>query len=129
VDGAARSDLHHIYPVTSMVNSTRGANPFCDVVLVIREVDGAFLGNDLNGNRCFEPRDVHKGNVARAMFYFATVYQQDIADDEEAVLRRWAVADPIDAAERIRAERVTVFQGSNQPFIQWPELLSQIENF
>jgi len=129
VSGAARSDLHHIFPVTSMVNSTRGANPFCEVVSVIREVEGAFLGYDEHGTRCFEPQDVHKGNVARAMFYFATVYQQKIDDDQENVLRKWAQEDPIDAAERIRAERIEVFQGSSQPFIQWPELLAQIDDF
>jgi deoxyribonuclease-1 len=129
VSGAARSDLHHIFPVTSMVNSTRGAHPFCEVVSVIREVEGAFLGYDKNGTRCFEPQDVHKGNVARAMFYFATVYQQSIDDEQESVLRAWAQEDPIDAAERIRAERIEVFQGSSQPFIQWPELLAQIDNF
>jgi len=33
------------------------------------------------------------------------------------------------AAERIRAERIEVFQGSSQPFIQWPELLAQIDDF
>ncbi|MEZ4460543.1 MAG: endonuclease [bacterium] len=129
VDGAARSDLHHIFPVTSLVNSTRGNAPYCDVVEVIREVDGALLGYDENGKRCFEPADSHKGNAARAMFYFATIYQQPIADDEEALLRKWASQDPIDAPERIRAERIEVFQGSVQPFIKWPQLLGQIQNF
>lgn len=128
-DGAARSDLHHIFPVTSLVNSTRSAYPYCEVDKVIKEVEGAFLGYDVDGTRCFEPRDDHKGNAARAMFYFAVIYQQHIDDAQELVLRAWANQDPIDAAERIRAERIEIFQGSMQPFIKWPQLVDQIENF
>ncbi len=128
-DGAARSDLHHIYPVDSMVNSLRGATPYCDVVEVIREMNGTFLGVNENGVRCFEPREEHKGNAARAMFYFATVYQQNIDEDQERILRRWHELDPVDGAERLRAERIQVFQGSSQPFVSMPELVDAIADF
>lgn len=128
-DGAARSDLHHIYPVTSVVNSLRANHPFCVVDYVVREMDEATLGYDGDGRRCFEPRDQHKGDLARAIFYFAVVYQQDLEDGEEEVLRKWAVEDPVDAHERLRSQKISVFQGSTQPFVESPQLIDHIADF
>ncbi len=128
-DGAARSDLHHIFPVTSMINSIRGAAGYCEVEEVIREVKGSKLGYDGDGRRCFEPRDEHKGNAARAMFYFSTVYQQTMDDHEEDVLRAWNEKDPVDAAERLRASKIKLFQASPQPFVDNPDLIDHIADF
>lgn len=128
VDGAARSDLHHLFPVTSVVNSLRANHPYCEVDEVLEERGGSKYG-DTAGVRCFEPRDEHKGNAARAMFYFAAVYQQPIDDREEAVLRRWAAQDPVDRAERSRHTRIATIQGSKNPFVEDPTLLDRIANF
>lgn len=127
--GSARTDLHHLYPVVSAVNSLRGAHPFCEVEEVIREMDGALLGYDASGTRCFEPRQAHKGNAARSLFYFATVYQQSIDPAQEAVLRRWDDVDPIDPAERSRNEIVAGIQGSRNPFVDWTGLAARIDDF
>ena len=128
VDGAARSDLHHLYPVSSVINSVRANHPYCDVDELIREDDGSRYGNT-NGIRCFEPRDEHKGNAARAMFYFAAVYQQELPADEEATLREWSELDPVDAAERDRNDRVERIQGSRNPFVDDPSLIDRISDF
>lgn len=128
-DGAARSDLHHIFPVTSQINSIRNNHPFCDVVEITREIEASKLGFDENGTRCFEPRPEHKGALARAMFYFASVYQQEIDNEQEAVLRRWHREHPVKPAERIRARQIRVFQGSSQPFVEKPFLVDHISDF
>lgn len=128
VDGAARSDLHHLYPVTSVINSIRANHPYCDVDQVLREEGGSKIG-DTAGVRCFEPRDEHKGNAARSMFYFAAVYQQEIDDVQEATLRRWARLDPVDAAERSRNARIEAIQGSRNPFVDDPSLIDRIADF
>lgn len=128
-DGAARSDLHHIYPVTSQINSIRNNHPFCEVAEITREIGPATLGFDEEGVRCFEPRDEHKGALARSMFYFAAVYQQSIDDRQESVLRKWHREHPVSAAERIRSRHVQVFQGSKQPFVEKPHLVDHIADF
>lgn len=129
VEGAARSDLHHLFPIVSTVNSTRAAYPYCDVVETIRELGPARYGLDKNGERCFEPRDEHKGNAARAMFYFAAVYQQSIDDREEEVLRAWHELDPVNQAERSRNSRIEDIQGSRNPFVDDPGLVGRIADF
>lgn len=129
ITGNARTDLHHIYPATGLANSIRAAYPFCNVEEVIREVGPAKLGYDKNGTRCFEPQDVHKGNVARAMFYFASSFEQSIDDVQEEVLRDWNAQDPIDEEERVRSAEIAEFQGSVNVFVDTPEILNRIDNF
>jgi endonuclease I len=72
---------------------------------------------------------VHKGNVARALFYFSVRYKIKIPATEEIVLRRWNDLDPIDNAEEVRNEQIYFAQGSRNPFIDFPELANSINKF
>jgi endonuclease I len=128
IDGAARSDLHHVFPVTSVANSIRSAYPYCEVEVVAREVGGSLYGQN-DGEYCFEPRDEHKGAAARAMLYFAAVYQQEIDDDEEATLRAWAEEFEITEDERARNDAIEEIQGSRNFFIDDPSLIDRISDF
>jgi deoxyribonuclease-1 len=126
-----KSDLHHLYPTDSKANSIRGNHNFADV-------DGweAYDGCDAsrtgsakrNGSR-FEPPMEHKGNVARALFYFSVRYQIQIPDSEEKYLREWHELDPVDAEERERNEWIQKVQGNRNPFIDYPQLAENISNF
>ncbi|MBY0452770.1 MAG: endonuclease, partial [Bdellovibrionaceae bacterium] len=100
--GIAKSDLHHLFPATSSSNARRGSFPFCDVSVVQWEEDGSKLGFNEFGEHCFEPPAAHKGNVARALFYFATRYDFSIDEHQEMYLRKWNSEDLIDAAELLR---------------------------
>jgi hypothetical protein len=127
-----RSDLYHLFPSDVTANSKRGSYPFGVVVSNIQyENGGSRLGDDANGNIVFEPRDVHKGNVARAMFYFVTRYQNysNFLDTQESVLRQWNAQDPVDTREMTRNDRIAVKQGKRNPFIDHPELVDRIINF
>lgn len=125
-----RSDMHHLFPTTSESNNRRSANYFGDVVTNISwSENGSKLGEDSSGTKRFEPRDIHKGNVARAMFYFSVVYEESIPEHEEAVLRQWHEDDPVDADERVRNQTVADLQNSRNPFIDYPEIADQIDDF
>ena len=132
-----RGDLHHLYPTDSRANSIRGNYPF-------GEVDGEQV--DFNcpskigsirdprsgryiGSRGFEPPDEHKGNVARAMFYSAVVYNKHIDDVEEYYLRKWHKEDPVDVRERTRNDEIEASQGNRNPFIDFPQIADHIKNF
>lgn len=128
--GAQKSDLHHLFPVKSVANSTRGN-------ILFGEVDGESLsdcsaskrGSDIYDNHeAFEPPKSHKGNVARALFYFAVRYKINIPDDEEVHLRRWHRLDPADSAEKARHERIYELQGNRNPFIDDADLIDSISN-
>ena len=77
----------------------------------------------------FEPPDSHKGNVARAMFYFSMRYNMRIDPVQEKFLKKWNKLDPIDAAERLRNRRIKDIQGNSNPFIDDPFLADRISDF
>jgi deoxyribonuclease I len=125
----ARSDLHHLYPTTAGSNNRRSNLPFCEVVTSTWEEGGSKLGKDSAGNSCFEPRDAHKGNVARSLFYFSVVYEYPISASYEATLRQWNLQDPPDAKDLERNTRIEAAQRSRNIFVDRPELIARIADF
>lgn len=141
--GVAQADLHHLFPTDMDANGRRASYPFGEVssaTWTARDYDGgdaSQLGRDASGRTVFEPQDRHKGNVARAIFYFYTRYASQRPSKfslanfnvEEATLRRWHVQDPPDAAERSRNDAVYGAQGNRNPYIDHPEYVAAIPDF
>jgi len=129
-----KSDLHHLFPTDSKANSIRSSNRFADVS------NNRYLDNNCSasksgpstlkgGDRYFEPPTEHKGNVARAIFYFSVRYQLKINSYEQEVLKRWNDIDPVDQAEIDRNNQIESLQGNRNPFVDFPELVSDINRF
>ena len=93
------------------------------------EEGGSELGFNADGDKRFEPREVHRGNVARALFYFSVIYDQPIEPFEEVVLRQWHIDDPVDQRERERNQKIATIQLSRNPFIDYPDLVERIGDF
>ncbi len=128
--GAAKSDLHHLFPTDSKANSTRGSFPFGKVANVQwSSPSGAKFGTDAQGRKVFEPPEEHKGNVARAMFYFSAEYDKRIPPEEEAVLREWNKLDAVDAAELERNQKIAAIQGNQNQFVLHSNLADRIQDF
>jgi endonuclease I len=125
-----KSDLHHLFPTDSQMNNSRGNFKFGDVDGPTKELkcSESRMSDGPKGPR-FEPPAVHKGNVARALFYFSVRYDMTIDADEEKTIRRWHELDPVDDAERARNEAIEARQGNRNPFIDHPEFAEQISNF
>jgi hypothetical protein len=125
----AISDLHHLFPVEAFANGKRGHVPFGWVKTVEWENGVSKLGRDAKGQVVFTPPEIHRGNVARAMFWIATAYELDIPPDEEAVLREWAKTDPVDPHELKRTQDIAKVQGDANPFVLHPELADKVKDF
>ena len=124
--GLQKSDLHHLYPTDSRANSKRGNFEFGDVdgSLGLHNCDGSYFDGDT-----FEPPTEHKGNVARALFYFSVRYKMPLSSRQEASLKRWHIEDPVDAEEKERNDWIHKIQGNRNPFIDYPELVKQVRDF
>lgn len=127
--GDAKSDLHHLFPTDSQANSRRSSFEFCNVNKVKWQGDYSRLGYNMKNRLCFEPPHEHKGNVARALFYFAIKYNIQIDKAEEDTMRQWHVQDPVDQAEIARNRNVSRHQGNINYFIEHPEFVDKISNF
>ncbi len=127
-----KSDMHHLFPSDSKANSVRANHVFGE------PASPGFMGQDLcepsqidnDGSRLvFTPPETHKGNVARALFYFAVRYDMEISQAEEKYLREWHKNDPVDAEESERHEKIASYQFNRNPFIDYPELVNVIKDF
>lgn len=125
-----KSDLHHLYPTDSQMNSTRGNYKFAELSGPTERVKcpTSRFANTSIGYR-FEPPQEHRGNVARALFYFSARYRIHIDNDEEGFLRKWHRDDPVDQAEMLRHEIIFETQGNRNPFVDDPNLVDQIADF
>ncbi len=130
-----QSDLHHLFPTDSRANSTRGNFEFAEVKENRNVTDSECLSSKSGpsvldgGDNFFEPPSEHKGNVARALFYFSVRYKIHISDNQEEFLRRWDKLDPIDDEEKNRNNSIEKIQKSRNPFVDFPDLADSIKNF
>lgn len=124
-----KTDLHHLYPVNNRANSSRSNHIFAEVNgrSINNNCTASSRGNAIGTNiTAFEPPTNHKGNVARAMFYFSVRFKMPIGELQETYLRNWSQEDPVDEEERIRNQKIFEFQNNRNPFIDQPDLINDI---
>lgn len=128
-----KSDMHHLFPTDMKANSVRGNFDFAEVVsnINLKNCDASKSGASVTagGKTFFEPPSEHKGNVARALFYFSVRYKMALSNDQQTFLRKWNEQDPVDDAEMSRNDGIEKLQGNRNPFIDFPNLAQDISKF
>ena len=131
-NGPEYSDFHNLFPVNqNTANVHRSNYPMGEVVnATYTYMDGQF-GTDANGKNVWEPRDQHKGDAARAIFYMATSYNTSTVNwglpdyissliqygQDQDVLKAWHWQDPPDAWESARNDFLDSLQSNRNPFV------------
>lgn len=140
------ADMHHLYPCKINVNSARGNHPFAEISdietdiwyyqeEISYEIPEAnidwYSEKDEDQPELFEPRESKKGDIARSMFYFFSIYH-DPADEsfwetQKAVLYEWHQDDPTDEAEEERNQMIASYQDDcSNPFVTDSTLAGRI---
>ncbi|NRD23975.1 endonuclease [Winogradskyella litoriviva] len=145
-----RNDIHHVIPSDGYANGQRGSFPFGTVSSANwTSLNGSKRGSSsVSGysGTVFEPIDEFKGDIARAVLYFAVRYE-DTMDNyggfdmfngtENQALEDWAITllldwhynvDPVDQQEIDRNNAAYNFQGNANPFVDHPEYANMIWN-
>lgn len=131
----AKSDLHHLFPTLGTANNARGSYPFGDTDCNQSSACGWHQGGSergpstYNGTTVFEVRPEHRGDIARAQFYFAVRYNLPISAVSEGALRAWHQQDPPDDRERARNDAIEALQHNRNPFIDRPDFVEFISDF
>jgi endonuclease I len=142
----AGTDLHHLRPADSTVNSAKGNKDFDNGGSPV--IDNSPYTGYTGTTGCYtdadswEPRAVEKGDIARMVLYMAVRYEgtdtsynlemQDVTPTTGAfygklsTLLQWHVQDPPDSWERRRNNRIQERQGNRNPFIDHPEFVNAI---
>lgn len=135
-------DLHHLFPVVfKNVNETRSNYPLGEVKQIVTSYNESKFGYNNEGELVFEPRDQHKGDASRAIFYMCTVYQSANENwslkpvisssipygQDQDILKKWNLIDPPSNWEIARNDYIASIQGNRNPFIDHPEYACEID--
>lgn len=139
-----RSDIHNLRPAHGSANSARANYPLGEV----NDNNAIWYGVNINnvyfsstqepGNSdefserdgsLWEPREDRKGDIARQIFYFFTMYPTQAGDitsiGDPQTFYQWHLDDPADAAEITRNNRIQTAQGNRNPYVVYPDLVYQ----
>ncbi|HQK98048.1 MAG TPA: endonuclease, partial [Bacteroidia bacterium] len=123
-----RSDMFHLFPTDETANGKRSNYPFG----VVTNPTWSNGGSKFDQNSgIFEPRDDHKGETARAMFYFVMRYQNynNFLNTQESILRQWHYQFLPTAVEEKRCDDIQFYQKNRNPFIDYPQFVDRINSF
>ncbi len=136
-----RSDIHNIRPCHGSANSARSNFGFDEIPdnqsnWYGINTNGAYIstGNEPSVSDDYsegfgsewEPQEDRKGDVARAVFYFYTMYPTQAGPISNLIdlnlAYQWHLDDPIDALEIQRNDRAESAQGNRNPYIDYVDL-------
>ena len=139
------SDLFNLRACDSNVNSSRGnkyydfSDPYAAGYKAVAYPEAPLCSTDFDS---WQPMPSERGDLARAMFYMVARYNGDTVNEPALVLTgnpalivstnacmgrlstllAWHNADPVDAAEQLRNDRIyTLYQFNRNPFVDHPE--------
>lgn len=136
--GAPKSDMHHLYPARVNVNQDRASLKFGEIsdnttdrwyylssTLTSIPSNNKDNYSEYLGNNAFEPRESAKGNIARSIFYFYTIYRSQAESSgagffqsQQADLCQWHAQDPVDEKEWERTFLIASHQSDKpNPFV------------
>ncbi len=141
----ARADIFHLRPSKDNVNSDRGSLEFAEIDdnttdrwYYLSTSQSGIPGSDIDNwseadlGVAFEPREGVKGDVARGIFYFFTIYNsvadQSFFNGMLTDLLSWHTADVTDTEELARNDKIRAIQGNNNPFILDASLANRAYN-
>ena len=151
----AYKDCYHLNPSNTTANSSRSNYP---LGVPTKDLKDQSVTGSLKVGRAtyegetfwvFEPKDEYKGDFARAYFYMATCYGDELTwrldnkdvgskyamrndsylefrDWEIEILLTWHRQDPVSEKETKRMDAVSDFQHNRNPYIDYPELAEYI---
>ncbi|MGH7793575.1 MAG: endonuclease [Candidatus Binatia bacterium] len=130
--GFAEADLPNLWPAVGAINSSRGDKLFGEIpggkpTLPPSVADlKCDYKRGQGTNALVEPRNAVKGDIARSLFYMHVAYGLDL-NGMAPMLKRWNLADPPNAQEWSRNNRIEKLQGTRNRFIDKTESAGTLE--
>lgn len=135
-----KSDLFNIRPSHGSANSSRGNSPYSEIA----DENAQWYGTNASGayvtqsnvpedpenwskrsGSLWEPKEDVKGDIARKVFYFYTMYPTQAGEistlGNPEMFYAWHLEDPVSAFEATRNDRIQEVQGNANPYISHPD--------
>ncbi len=141
------ADMCHLFPTYETWNSDRGSYPFAEIPdaqttkweILLNTATSTIPTSNIEGysefkTGAYEPREIQKGNTARAILYFYTVYETQMTGYGRPItdvasiqtLYNWHIQDPVTQADIDRNNCIKSYQGNGNPYIDNPEWVAQV---
>ena len=111
------ADLHNLAPSVGELNADRSNHPYGIVEDEPREY-GACDFELSAPPKIAEPMESIRGDVARVWLYMSETYNVRFSREERAMFEAWHEADPVDAFEVLRDQRIEANQGNKNPRVR-----------
>ncbi|MCC7050431.1 MAG: endonuclease [Bacteroidia bacterium] len=142
------NDQHYLFATCqTKANAPRCNYPMGEVITPTYSYLECKLGLNAAGQKVFEPRDTHKGRVARAMMYVSVAYNTPSVNwgypnrpvnttcsgtpipylQDEYIIKKWNYLYPPTGYEIARNDFLDSLQGNRNPFIDHPEWACYID--
>ncbi len=116
------ADLHNMYPAWQTVITHRYDFRY-----------GVINGEDWRFDDCdfewktgiVEPRQIARGNIARAMLYMHSRYDIPVEKNALVLFKVWNRIDPPSKQEKVRNDIIERLQGKRNPYIDTPSIAEQ----
>jgi deoxyribonuclease-1 len=119
------SDLHNMYPELQELVTHRIGRAFGIVDGEESRIDGC----DVEWrNGILEPRELARGNIARAVLYMRATYGLPLGDAMLDLFKAWNRDDPPSRQELERNGAIEALQGRRNAFIDRPEVVENLRN-
>jgi Endonuclease I/Secretion system C-terminal sorting domain len=142
-----RADMCHLFPTYELWNNVRGSFPFAEIPdaqttqwhILLNTATSSIPSSNVGAysearTGSYEPREIQKGNTARAILYFYTQYESQMAGYGRPItdvcsiqtLYNWHVQDPVTQADIDRNNCIKTYQGNGNPYIDNPEWVLEV---
>jgi len=129
------NDQHNLYPTNLQNANTPRSNLPMDIITgnTVFSYLNCAVGYRADGQLCFTPRAEQRGNAARAMFYMATCYNGQLANNwklptnqSQDILKQWHYEDLPDNYEIARHEYIYSLQNNRNPYIDSTDFVCHV---
>lgn len=130
------NDMHNLFPADQVNGNAKRSNfPFGVVVTptFTSPTGQGKLGLNASGQTVWEPRNDHKGDLARALMYMSVCYNgiggrnwRFPVNQSPAVIMSWHLQDTVSKLEIARHEYIASQQKNRNPFIDNPQWYDRI---
>lgn len=119
------SDLHNMYPEVRELVTQRIGRAYGTVEGEDSRIDDC----DVEWrNGAFEPRELARGNIARAILYMRATHGLAISDPMLDMMKEWHREDPPSKQELERNSAIAELQGRRNLFVDRPEVVENLHN-
>ena len=140
-------DMCHLFPTYETWNNRRNNYPFSEIPdaqtteweILLNSPTSSIPTSNIDAYsefkpNTYEPREIQKGNTARAIFYFYTMYETQMAGYGHPLadvgniqtLYNWHIQDPVTAADIARNDCIKSYQGNGNPYIDNPQWVAEV---